>query len=531
MFRVTLMYLLPIALLTLVLGMPALAEVHLPTFFSDNMVLQRDRPVPVWGKATPGETVKVTICDHTKKSVADAEGNWRVKLRPMPAGGPFEMTVTGSNTITLRNVLIGEVWFCSGQSNMVWALIDALNGPQEVAQADDPQLRFLLVPWAGALQPEPDIPATWSECTPQSALGFSAVAYFMGKELRKALGVPVGLINSSVGGSPIQAWTSRSAMATDPEMKAALATVDGLYVGHPEKTAQATRNMQEFWPALFKFYQADIRWPGEVAKAKTEGKSKPPRPVYPAAGEGVDTNLPAGLYNGMVAPLAGYGIRGAIWYQGESDAPTAKHYQKQLPLMIADWRKAWGQGDFPFLIVQIANFMAVQTEPAEKSDWALLREAQTMALSVPHIGMAVTIDVGDAKDIHPKNKQAVGQRLALAALNTVYKKRVTISGPLFKSMEITGNEARLHFKYAKGLSTRDGGPLKGFAIAGADHCFHWGDARIDGDTVVVTCAAVTNPVAVRYGWANNPVCNLQNGAKLPASPFRTDDWNEWSNAK
>jgi sialate O-acetylesterase len=456
----------------LVVPLQATADVKLPALIGDNMVLQQGVKARIWGTADPGEQVTVSLGGQQEATRANAHGRWQVMLRPMPAGGPFEMTVSGHNTVTVRNVLVGEVWVCSGQSNMAWTVALSANPLQESEDARYAQIRLFAVKMRAAPDPERDVVGKWAACSPKTVPGFSAVAYFFGRQLHKALGVPVGLIQSCVGGTPAEAWTSMPTLAADPD-----------------------------------FSQIVARW--------SRGPAKP------------DFITPTYLFNGMIAPLTPYAIRGAIWYQGESNASRAYQYRKLFPAMIRDWRRAWRQGDFPFLFVQLANFMQRAKEPGAPSDWAELREAQMMALSVPNTAMATAVDIGDASDIHPKNKQEVGWRLAQCALVTVYGRKVACYGPVYEGMTIEGNQIRLRFKSAEGgLATRfvfpDG--QKAFAIAGQERQFAWGEAKIEGETVVVSSKDIAAPVAVRYAWADNPPCSLYNKAGWPALPFRTDDW-------
>jgi sialate O-acetylesterase len=472
------------------------------------MVLQRGRQVPIWGTAAPGERVTVLLGTQRLSAVADDEGKWSVTLPAMKAGGPYTLVIAGRNTIALRDVLVGDVWVCSGQSNMQWSVQGSANATEEVAAANYPQIRLFSVPQVAADAPQSDCQGAWVECSPATIPGFSAVGYFFGRELHKALNVPVGLINTSWGGTPAEAWTSRPSLETCELCTPILERWDAALADLPNIKAK---------------YDADMaKWREDAATAKAEGKPEPPRPgAHWALNKAWQ---PAALYNGMIAPLIPFGIRGAIWYQGESNAGRAYQYRELFPAMIRDWRRNWGAGQFPFLFVQLANFMARKPDPGE-SAWAELREAQLMTLSLPKTGMAVIIDIGDANDIHPKNKQDVGLRLALAAERIAYKQNVAYSGPMYRSMTIEGSTIRLRFKDTDGgLVAKDGPGLKGFAIAGEDKRFVWADAQIEGNTVVVWSDQVPKPVAVRYAWADNPECNLYNGAGLPASPFRTDDW-------
>jgi sialate O-acetylesterase len=492
--------------------LPSGADVKLPALFSDNMVLQRDRVVPVWGTAGAGEQVTVTLGEAQATTTANQEGQWRVQLPAQPAGGPFELTVAGKNTLTLHNVLIGEVWIASGQSNMEWPVSLSLHPEQEIAAANYPQIRLFGVKHTVASQPRQDTEGTWVECTPQTVAGFSAVAYFFGRDLHQALGVPVGLIKTAWGGTPAESWISRPTLEAHPDLKGLVERWDAVRL----------QALEDYVGAVDQYFQQVARW---VQNAQSSGLLTP-MPAAPGL-PGILQNpwRASGLYNGMIAPLIPYALRGAIWYQGESNANRAYQYRTLFPALIQDWRRAWGQGDFPFLFVQLANFTAPPAEPGE-SDWAELREAQSMALALPNTGMAVAIDLGEADNIHPPNKQEVGRRLALAARAIAYGQPVVYSGPLYQSMAVEGHSIRLWFRHlGGGLVAQGGGPLRGFAIAGADRKFVWAEARIEGETVVVHSDQVPQPVAVRYAWANNPEgCNLFNQAGLPASPFRTDDW-------
>ncbi len=494
----------------LLLATSAFADVRLARIFSDHAVLQRGKPVPVWGTAQPGEKVTVEFRGQKVTTAADDDGDWRVILKPMPAGGPFQMTVRGNNTIVLNDILVGEVWVCSGQSNMEWPVALSNNAEQEIAQANNPEIRLFVVPKAVSDRPLKDLNGgAWQPCTPETVRNFSAVGYFFARELQRALKVPIGMIETAWGGTPAESWTSRPTLLAHRSLR---------YLVENWRRAEAS------YPQALENYQKQLAdWEKAVAQARAEGKPEPKKPDPP---QDPRTNpwKPSGLFNAMIAPIVPYAIQGAIWYQGESNAGRAFEYRILFPAMIQDWREAWAQGDFPFLFVQLANFMAVKPEPGE-SAWAELREAQTMTLSLPKTGMAVAIDIGDANDIHPRNKQDVGKRLALNALAIAYGKKVVYSGPIYERMKREGNAIRLYFKHVDGgLTTPNGEPLKGFAIAGADRKFVWAEARIEGNTVVVSSPQVPEPVAVRYAWADNPVCNLYNRAGLPASPFRTDDW-------
>jgi len=424
----------------------------------------------------------------------------------MPAGGPFQMTVTGKNTIVLNNILVGEVWVASGQSNMEWPVALSNNAEQEIVSANYPQIRLFVVPKAVSGYPRKDLSGgTWQPCTPEAVRDFSAVAYFFARELHRALKVPVGVIMAAWGGTPAESWTSKPTLLSIPSLRYLV-----------ENWRNAERNYPQ---ALENYRQRLAEWERAVEQARAEGKPEPKKPDFP---QDPRRNLwkPSGLFNAMIAPIVPYAIQGAIWYQGESNVGRAYEYRTLFPAMIRDWREVWGQGDFPFLFVQLANFMPTRPEPGE-SAWAELREAQLLTLSLPKTGMAVAIDIGDANDIHPRNKQDAGKRLALNALAIAYGEKVVYSGPIYARMKREGNAVRLYFQHVDGgLTTPNGEPLKGFAIAGADRKFVWAEARIEGSMVVVHSSQVPQPVAVRYGWADN----LYNKVGLPASPFRTDDW-------
>lgn len=462
------------------------APLRLHALFSDGAVLQAGMMVPIWGTAEPGEEVAVEFEGQKKTVAADGEGRWRVRLDLLSPGGPYELMVSaGGRSVVVRNILVGEVWLASGQSNMEWPVRSSADAEEEIRRARHPKIRLFTVPRRASDAPERDVAGTWKECSPESVAGFSAVAYFFGRELHEALGVPVGLIHASWGGTPAEVWTRRQVFDEVPELRGCVEEDARRRAAH-EKAAE---------------------------KARAEGKPAP-RPPLPLAS----------LYNGMIAPLVPYGIRGVIWYQGESNASRAGLYRALFPALIRNWRKDWGQGDFPFLFVQLANFMARKPDPSE-SAWAELREAQLRTLAeVPRTAMAVAIDLGEEKDIHPRNKQDVGKRLARAALGTVYDRDIVFSGPLYDGMKVEGDRIRISFKHVGGGLVARGGKLLGFAVAGEDRKFAWAEAEIDGETVVVRHPSGAKPVAVRYAWADNPEATLYNKEGLPASPFRTDDW-------
>ena len=636
----------PILLLLLLTGTLS-AQVKLPPFFSNNMVLQQGIEIPVWGWASPGEKVKVSLEKNSVSVKSDRNGKWLVKLPPMSYGGPFRLTVTGKNQVTLTNILIGEVWVCSGQSNMEFNLINAKNAEAEVASSDFPQIRLFTVKKRIAQTAQDQIEeGEWKECSPLSSPHFSAVAYFFGKALFEKLKVPIGLVNTSWGGTVAETWTSEQSISQNPDFAASLSQLKKINLDDYAKSLEkeVRERVGEFStvdlgmkgndPVWAAFDFDDSRWkemklpdliennglggvdgfiwfrkeinikPAEAGMAATlslakindsdntylngtligstklmadkpriydipAGLLKPGKNVFTVQVEDVGGNggiygdsttmyiktsgkiiplngawkykiglikfnstlnpnsYPTLLYNGMINPLVPYGIKGVIWYQGEGNAQRAKQYQRVFPDLIKDWRNHWNQGEFPFLFVQLANFMKVDSIPSESS-WAELREAQSKTLSLSNTGMAVTIDVGDEVDIHPKDKQTVGNRLALAALKTAYQQDILFTGPVYRQMTVTGNKAIITFDHTgQGLKAIDKyGYIKGFAIAGKDHKFYWAKAILSGtNSIEISCTEVPDPVAVRYAWGNNPDdANLFNSAGLPASPFRTDQW-------
>jgi sialate O-acetylesterase len=627
----------------------AAGQPFLASLFTSHMVLQRAQPVPVWGWTTPGASVVVSLGGVAARGTANADGKWIAWLPAMKAGGPFTLTVTGPQTVTLDDVLLGDVWLCSGQSNMEMGIELVNNHEKEIADANYPQIRLYTVPKVAAPAPLANQDGgPWLVCTPENIQkgawgGFSAAAYFFGRDLYQKEHVPIGLIHSSWGGTPAEAWTSKSALERGvPEFTPLLAQLagfaqtgtddfdarvaawwtkndpgTGLDWGNPAtsvsgwKTMEMPRRWEELDLPYFDgvvWFRRDFEVPAASAGkeaalslgrlddidetfvngekvGETSGATTPRNYTIPAGvlkagkntivirildtgggGGFVDSpaqlhvdvagaepvglagpwlykatanlatdpypirmagngSYPSMLFNGMIAPLVPYAIKGATWYQGESNASRAYQYRALLPTMISDWRARWGEGNFPFLIVQIANYLARAPQPGD-NDWAELREAQALtAQKLPNTGLALTIDIGEAGDIHPKNKQEVGRRLALAARHIAYGEKVAYSGPVYRDMSIVGGEARITFDHADGgLVARDG-KLPAFEIAGADRKFHWASARIAGDDeVVVSSPDVPAPVAVRYAWAGNPDATLYNKAGLPAVPFRTDDW-------
>ncbi len=609
--------------------------------FSDNMVLQRDTSDAVWGWTTPGQTVTVTLDDQAGSAVAGPDGKWMARVGPLPAGGPHTLTVNGPQTVTLKNVLFGDVWLCSGQSNMGFGIREGTNGPQEIAAADHPDLRLFTVPQVIARSPRESLPVSatqgcWQVCSPQTVRapggdGFSAVAYFFGRDLAAREHVPVGLINTSFGGTPAEAWTSVEALGTVPELATAIAfvqlsdaqTKDALLAwfarndpgsaGFPGWADPAMDTSAWKTMALPQYFQDagdpeldgtngviwfrrtfdlsagaegkdatlrlsvdddDVTWVNGTRVGATEGVAKKrayPIPasllkpagnvvavrVFDSGGKGGILGTPADLtlqvagespvslagpwlyklgtskvppavgsspnaatvlFNGMVAPLVPFNFKGALWYQGESNVGQARFYRTLLPLMIQDWRTRFGQGDFPFLIVQLAGFA-----PGGEA-WAELREAQMMtAQRLPQTGIMTAIDLGEEQNIHPRNKQEVGRRLALVAEEKVYGEKEESSGPVYRSMQAEGGSIRLTFDHVGGgLRAKDGEGLASFEVAGSDGKFLPADAKIDGGQVVVSSAQVPAPVAARYAWASYPKVSLYNEAGLPAFPFRTN---------
>ncbi len=478
------------------------ADVKPAAIFADGMVLQRDMPDRVWGTATPGEKVNVSFAGQSIQTTAGPDGRWVVRLNPIPAGGPFELTIAGNNQLTIKNVLIGEVWVAGGQSNMEMRVEQSAGGGDAAAGANDTQIRFFKVGGALPFAPTRDFGGNWQACTPDNVKSWSAAAYFFAKELRPALGVPIGVIQNAVGWTPAEAWTSRDALLADPELK---------------PIADRWDHWTEAYPKAKEIYEhSHAEWILAADAAKAAGKPAPPEP--PAPSDPSFIHHASVLFNGMVNPLIPYSIRGVIWYQGETNASRADQYRRLFPAMIRDWRSRWGEGDMPFIFVQIAPLDAGPVDRAE------LRDAQRETLALKNTAMVVTVDIGMAKDEHPKNKQEVGRRLALAAEKLAYGKDLVASGPLYQRMSIEGDKIRLHFTEVGGGLIFHDQRARGFTIANADRRFHPADAVIDGETIVVSSSAVAHPEAVRYAFANFPEYSLFNRAGLPASPFRTDDW-------
>jgi len=616
----------------------AYANPTVPPLFGNHMVIQQGRAVPVWGWADPQERITVSILDHSRLTTADAGGRWRLALPALPAGGPYRLTVQGNRTVVIDDVLVGEVWICSGQSNMAFTLDRAATATQDIPDADYAGIRLFQLKQRSVLQPLEVTPdAAWRQLTPKSVRDFSAVGYLFARRLHKELGVPVGMIQTTWSGTTAELWTSNAALARSPELQPLLQVwdsasdqvhrlaaqpadfqldVDGFELVradgssepiHPEWTFNwdSVRNAHfemvasgrpghglaarlsggleaDESPALsggfaprhaerdlspyvaLRFYcRGHGTYRFDVLEPAVQDADEFNVPAIPAtadwqpmtirfaelkqAGWGVKQPLtpnalsgfrilplravgpvqlpPASLFNGMVAPLARYGMRGVIWYQGEGNAGRAFQYRTLLPALIGSWRQVWNQGDFPFLIVQLPEFGARREQPSE-SAWAELREAQLLTLkTVPNTGLAVAMGLGEAGNVHPSRKVEVADRLALWALGTTYGRTGEFSGPLFDSAVAEAGLIRLHFQHTgTGLLLSSGSALRGFAIAGADRKFYWANARLDGDGIVASSPHVSSPVAVRYDWADNPDGNLANSAGLPASPFRSDDW-------
>jgi sialate O-acetylesterase len=472
------------------------------------MVLQRGQANPLWGTAEPGEAVTVTVGEQSHTATADDDGDWRVTLDELAVGGPYEIHVQGANELTVDDVLVGEVWLCSGQSNMEWDMQNADDADLERLTADYPSIRLITVPKVASQEPLKDFDGRWEPCTPETVGSFSAVGYYFGRQLHETIDVPIGLIDNSWGGSACEAWVRRDVLEDNDRYDKLMARwVD-------------IESKYDYEKELEKFRAARQEW----RDGGRQGRG-PQRPGNPLLGN----SRPANLYNGQLAPVLGYGIRGVIWYQGESNAGRAHQYRDLFPTMIQNWRDDWAAGDFPFYWVQLADFTREPSEPGD-SEWAELREAQTMTMQkLPNTGEAVIIDAGEADDIHPTDKRTVGLRLARWALANDYDIDITHRSPQYESLEIDGSRAIVTFKASDrrdaALDTFDIRDVRGFTIAGEDKHFVPAQAKITApNKVEVSSDQVEQPVAVRYAWANNPVCNLQNRAGLPATPFRTDDW-------
>lgn len=506
-----------IRLLTCVLTLAALASsglatdsasaaepLRLASMFTDNAVLQRGQAVPVWGKGEPGLTIVVAFAGQEKSTKVDKDGRWMTRLDALTASakGQILTAKSGSEAVAIGNVLIGEVWVCSGQSNMAFGLGGSVNGKATIEAAGDDQLRLFNARAQATDEPQESIGGSWAVDSSQSAGSFSAVGYYFGKALRKKLGVPVGLIKSAVGGTVAEAWTARDELENNPTLKPLLDLQQQRLDAYPKSlAAYKAREAQ-----LLKNYEA-------AAKKAKENGTRAPRKPQPPAHPSANKNRPIGLYNGSIVPLQPYAIKGAIWYQGESNSSRGEQYRSLFPAMISSWRRAWGQGDFPFLFVQITPHRNMTPE---------VRESQRVTTeTTQNTAMAVTTDIGHATDIHPKQKQPIGERLALAARAIAYEEDIEFSGPTYDSMSVDGSRVIINFKHLGGGLVAKGGELKGFVVFGKGKEAA-GTAKIEGDTIVVTSDEISDPVGVRYGWANVPDVNLYNKAGLPASPFKTD---------
>lgn len=495
----------------LLLAGSALADVRLPDIIGSSMVLQQKLKIPIWGWAEPGETVTVSMGGQKRTVVTGADGKWRVDLGKFTAGFTrLKMTISGKNTIELNDILVGEVWLLAGQSNMQRILRETDNGEAVRAAANHPNIRLFNTSREVAFKRRAGKLGEWANCTPESLKEFSAAGYYFGVELEKELKVPIGLINSSYGGSQAEAWTPVAYLNGSPDLK---------------PTVERTKIWNEERDRVRVDYAAAIaKWREDSDKGKAAGARPSPSPSVPDALR--DYRIASSIYDGMIEPLIPFAIRGVAWYQGESNEARAEQYNLLLPTMIRAWRERWGQGSFPFGIIQLPNYRAVKSDP-EESPWSFIREAQRKtALNTPSTGLIVIIDIGEPNDIHPKNKLDVGKRTALWALKSVYGRKI-IGPPVLKQTEITGQKVILTFTdVGTGLEIKDGEKLDEFAIAGADKKWVWAEAKIVGkNKVEVWSPNVSSPLAVRYAFNTNPRHpNLTNDSGLPASPFRTDDW-------
>lgn len=476
--------------LTLLMSIGANAAVQPAGIFTDHMVLQRNASNPVWGTATPGEYVTVTIARQTRQAIADPAGHWRVTLAQLPTDEPLTMTIAATNTVTIKDILVGEVWLCSGQSNMAFKVSASDNYDQEKAAAKHPTIREFKVGAAPSPKQLDNVSGAWTACSPDTVGAFSASAYFFARSLQNELNVPIGIITSASGGTDVLAWTSYAAQSEHAALR----------------------------PTLAAF---------EAKLAKNDAAAKKAN---------TDKNSPARLFNGMINPLIGYGMKGAIWYQGERNSKTVEEgslYVHRLSTLITDWRNRWNIGNFPFIAVQLPDFHAPQSTPIQTTGWVMVRDGiRQSTLDLPNTGMAVALGLGMQNNIHPTNKQDVGYRLALWALANTYEHDVTYSGPSYMSAKSKNGALTINFDHvADGLVAQKGDAVTGFAIAGDDQVFHIATAEVNGSSITLTSADCPKPVAARYAWADNPHANLFNTAGLPASPFRTDDWDVTKEAK
>jgi len=485
------------------------AELKLPSVFTDHMVIQQKMENPVWGWDTPNTKVTVTIGAKSLESVASKDGRWEVKLPAMDASyDAKKISIKGTSEKVIQDVLIGEVWVCSGQSNMQWPMRQTWRGEVELMAADLPGVRLLTIPIKGTQEPQYLVKGEWAKCTPQSAKEFSAVGYHYGRYLHEILDVPVGLIDNAWGGSAAEAWVKRESIESNP----------GFVKLMNQWKKKESYNMSP---------EAETKWKKAATKWDQENPNPKSRWSRPRSPESILTgrNRPGNIWSGMVEPILGYGIKGVIWYQGESNASRAQKYAELFPFLITDWRKNQGQGNFPFYWVQLADFRWQDPNPQD-SAWAELRESQTKTLSLPNTGQAVIIDLGEGNDIHPRDKSGVAQRLVRWALTNDYGKDIEAQSPTYKTHSISESEVTLTFDHVgNGLRLVDSDNLQGFAICGADKKWFWAKGKITNkDTIKISADQVKAPIAVRYAWADNPLCNVHSKNGLPLTPFRTDDF-------
>jgi sialate O-acetylesterase len=489
------------------------AELKLPAIIGDHMVLQQRQANPIWGWETPGTTVTVTFGGQTLTTKAGDDGRWSVKLAPTAANAqPQILTIAASSRREIQDVLVGEVWMCSGQSNMGFQLNGDWNGDLEAAASNLPNLRLIKVPQVGTQEPQTDFKGQWRPSTPESARGFSAVGFLYGRYLHQILGVPVGLIDNAWGGSAAEAWMRRSTLEGDPRFALLMQNTVKREADLASDKAKADHAA------------AMEKWKKDSAKAKAEKKLEPRAPQSPQ--QWLSGNArPGNIFNGILYPTLGYGIKGVIWYQGESNAGRAHEHGELFPFLIEQWRKEWGQGDFPFYWVQLADYKAEVEKPGD-SDWAELRETQTKTMRLPNTGQAVIIDLGEGRDIHPRNKHDVAARLVRWALVKDYGMKMPYRSPEYKGAAFSADRVTVTFDcFGSSLRAFDVAEVRGFAVCGDDRVWHWATGKVTGkDSVEVTCAAVPKPVALRYAWADNPVCNLYSLDGLPVTPFRTDSF-------
>lgn len=488
------------------LGATAHATVVLAPLFTDNAVFQRDKPVPVWGTADVGEKITVAFAGQSLATTADATGKWKVTLAELPANAkPDDLVVKGKNTVTRTNIVVGEVWLASGQSNMEWTLSKTYDATLDIAASDAyPLIRHIKIAKKVATEPLATATGTWQVASPATTAEFTAVGYYFAIDLYRLLNVPIGIINSSWGGTRVEAWMDTSTLKSNPAFESVASDWAKILEAYPEAKAKQVAE--------------HAAWKIEANAAKAAGQRFTKREPTEPWGVGHQAT-PSGLNNGMITPLAPYALRGAIWYQGESNAGKAAQYRALFSAMITGWRTQFAQGDFPFYWVQLANYQS----PSD-TNWAFLREAQTQTLALPNTGQAVTVDIGNVNDIHPRNKKDVGRRLARVALSRTYGQKIVSSGPVFSKAERSGDGFRVKFTELNGGLIAPLNALVGFELAGEDKVFKPATAKIEKDSVLVSTSDVPAPVAVRYAWRNAPLAGLFNVEGLPAVPFRSDTW-------